>query len=404
MKQAITQATVIDGRGKTYNRATIIIHKGKIVEVGDAREVSIPRDTKKIDGRGLTVLPGLIDCHVHLGLGGEADVIRTIQEDAAGMTLLKAADYAQKTLEAGFTTVRDLGYRDHSIFSLIQAIESHLTPGPRIVAVGLAICMTGGHARFIGRQADGPVDIVTAVREQLAAGATAIKFIASGGVLTPGTTPDSPQLTIEELQAGIGEASRAGRHSAAHAHGSRGMKNAILAGVKSIEHGTLLNREAADLILEHEVFLVPTLSALATTADNGLECGIPESVVGKAQSMRAKHEASFKKAHQMGIKIAMGTDAGTPFNFHGENAQELERMVALGMTPMEAIQSATSQAANLLNIQDRVGTIEVGKEADLVIVDGNPIRKIGHLLNRDKLVGVMQAGQFVSGPLKSANS
>ena len=403
MKLAITQTTVIDGRGRTHNRATILIHKGKIVKVDDARKITVPAGATKIDGRGLTVLPGLIDCHVHLGLGGEADVIRTVQEEDSGLTLLKAAGYARSTLESGFTTVRDLGYRDHSIFSLIQAIEAHLTPGPRIVAVGLAICMTGGHARFIGRQADGPVELVAAVREQLAAGATAIKFIASGGVLTPGTSPDSPQLTVEELQAGMAEARRAGRHSAAHAHGAQGMKNAILAGVKSIEHGTLLNREAADLMLQHDVYLVPTLSALATTADKGLECGIPESVVGKAQSMRAKHEASFKKAHQMGINIAMGTDAGTPFNFHGENAQELERMVALGMTPMEAIQTATSQAATLLGIQDRVGTIEVGKEADLVIVDGNPLRKIGHLLNRDKLAGVMQAGQFVSGPLKSCH-
>ena len=375
MKLAITQTTVIDGQGNSINRATLLIHKGKITEVGEARKIAVPRGVKKIDGRGLTVLPGLIDCHVHLGLGGEADVVRTIQEENPGLTLLKAASHARATLEAGFTTVRDLGYRDHSIFSLIQAIGAGSIPGPRIVAVGQAICMTGGHARFIGRQADGPVEIMAAVREQLAAGATAIKFIASGGVLTQGTFPDSPQLTVEELQAGIAEARRAGRHTAAHAHGALGMKNAILAGVNSIEHGTLLNREAADLMLQHEVYLVPTLSALATTADKGLECGIPESVVGKAQSMRAKHEASFKKAHQMGIRIAMGTDAGTPFNFHGENAQELERMVVLGMTPMEAIQTATSQAATLLGIQNRVGTIEVGKEADLIIVDGNPIRK-----------------------------
>ena len=399
---AIRKARVIDGLGGATEKATLLIRDGRIAALGDEGRVSIPRGATSIDGRGLTILPGLIDCHVHLGLGGDADVVRTIQEEPPGLTLLKAARFARLTLEAGFTTVRDVGYRDHSIFSLKQSIQAGLLPGPRILAAGLVICMTGGHARFIGRQADGPVEVVAAVREQLEAGAEVIKFIASGGVLTPGTSPDCAQMSPDELAAGMAEARRAGRRVAAHAHGAEGMKNAIRAGAHSIEHATLMDEDAADLMAKHGVFMVATLSALATTADSGLACGIPDSAVGKAKQMRARHEASFKRSHRSGIPVAMGTDAGTPFNHHGENAQELERMVALGMSPMEAILAATSAAARLLGIDQEVGTIEAGKRADLVIVEGDPLKRISLLRDKTKIAGVMQGGRFVSGPLAAS--
>ncbi len=399
MKLVIRGARVIDGLGNAQSRATLLIDGERIAAVEPARAKSRFRGAIELDGQGLTVLPGLIDCHVHLALGGEADVVRTLREEPPALTLLKATRFARLTLEAGFTTVRDLGFRDHSVFTLVQAIEAGLIPGPRVLAAGLAICMTGGHASFIGREADGPVGVATAVREQLAAGAAVIKLIASGGVLTPGTNPEASQLTPEELAAGIEEARRAGRRVAAHSHSAQGMKNAVRAGAHSIEHATLMDDEAAALMREHEVYMVPTLSALATTADSGLICGIPEPAVGKAKAMRAKHEASFKRAHRSGIPIAFGTDAGTPFNHHGENAQELERMVALGMTPMEAILSATRSAARLLGIEESVGTLEPGKTADLVLIKGNPLNKIGLLRDRDRIAGVIQAGRLVSGPL-----
>ncbi len=404
MKLAFRHARVIDGLGRARERATLLVQDDRIAAIGDDREVTVPRGARVIDARGMTVLPGLIDCHVHLCLGGDADVLRAIREEDPALTLLKAARSARTTLESGFTTVRDLGFRDHSIFSLRQAIQDGLLPGPRILAAGLVVCMTGGHARFIGREADGPVEVVAAVREQLARGAEVIKFIASGGVLTPGTSPESAQMTPEELGAGMAEARRAGRRVAAHAHGAEGMKNAIRAGAHSIEHATLMDDEAAALMREQGVFMVPTLSAIARTADCGLNCGIPETTVHKARTMRARHEASFKKAHRSGIPIALGTDAGTPFNHHGENAQELDRMVALGMSPMEAIVAATASAARLLGIEHLVGTIEVGKQADLLIVDGNPLKKISLLRDRDRIVGVIQAGRFVSGELSQARS
>jgi len=396
---AIHQVCLIDGTGDLHDNATVLVRGTKILAAGPSNEVRIPKGAVRIDGRGLSMIPGLIDCHVHLCLGGEPDVVGTLDSEQPSYTLLKSATHAKATVEAGFTTVRDVGSRDHSIFTLKQAIDSGLLPGPRIVGAGLVICMIGGHARFIGQEVEGTEQVRRVVAEQVAAGAGVIKIIASGGVLTPGTSPDEAQMTMEELAAAVDAAQQAGKRVAAHAHGAAGMKNAIHAGVRSIEHATLLDEESGALMKRYGVYMVPTLSALATTAACRPGCGIPEGVLAKAKSITKRHQASFKAAHQSGIAIAMGTDAGTPFNYHGENAQELERMVAFGMTPMEAIVASTATAAQLIGIQDSVGTLTKGREADLVILKGNPLRRIGILRNRDKIVGVMKAGKFVSGVL-----
>ena len=399
MTIAIHHARLIDGTGAVHDRATLIVHGTKILAAGPSKEVRIPKGAVRIDGRGLSIIPGLIDCHVHLCLGGEPDVVGTLESEQPSYTLLKSASHAKATIDAGFTTVRDVGSRDHSIFTLKQAIESGLMPGPRIIGAGRAICMIGGHARFIGQEVEGTEQVRRAVAEQVAAGAGVIKIVASGGVLTPGTSPDEAQLTMEELAAAVDAARQAGKRVAAHAHGAAGMKNAINAGVRSIEHATLLDDESAALMKRHGVYMVPTLSALATTAACREGCGIPESALAKAKSMTKRHQSSFKTAHQSCIAIAMGTDAGTPFNYHGENAQELARMVALGMTPMEAIVASTSTAAQLIGIQNSIGTLTKGMEADLVILNGNPLRQIEVLRDRDKIMGVMKAGKFMSGPL-----
>ena len=403
MAIAIHQVRLIDGTGQAIEPATVIVREHTIAAVGPSRTVSIPRSATRINGHGLTVLPGLIDCHIHLCLGAEPDVVKAIEEESPNETLLKAARSARQTLEAGVTTVRDVGSRDHSIFTLKRAIDKGLTPGPRIIGAGLAICMIGGHARFIGQEVDGPEQVRKVVREQIEAGAEVIKVIASGGVLTPGTSPDQAQMTLEELRSAVEEATRAGRKVAAHAHGATGMKNAIGAGVHSIEHATLMDEEAADLMQSHGVYMVPTLSALATTAACRRGCGIPDSALEKAKAMTKRHQTSFRQAHQRGLLIAMGTDAGTPFNAHGDNAQELERMVAYGMSPMEAILASTSAAARLIGIEDQVGTIGRGKAADLFLIDGNPLRRIELLRDRSRIVGVMKAGRFVAGPLSQTH-
>jgi imidazolonepropionase-like amidohydrolase len=400
---AIHHVRLIDGTGQAIEPATVIVRNSRIAAAGSSRTVSIPRGAARINGRCLTVLPGLIDCHVHLCLGAEPDVVKAIEEETTAETLLKAARSAQRTLEAGVTTVRDVGSRDHSILALKQAIDKGLTPGPRIIGAGLAICMIGGHARFIGQEVAGPEQVRKVVQEQIEAGAEVIKVIASGVVLTPGTSPEQAQMTLEELRSAVDEAARAGRKVAAHAHGAAGMKNAIRAGVHSIEHATLMDEEAAALMQSHRVYMVPTLSALATTAALRRGCGIPDSALDKAKAMTKRHQTSFRQAHRQGLLIAMGTDAGTPFNAHGDNAQELERMVAYGMSPMEAILTSTSAAARLIGIDDQVGTLARGKEADLVLIDGNPLRKIEVLRDRSRIVGVMKAGQFVAGALSQAH-
>jgi imidazolonepropionase-like amidohydrolase len=402
MAIAIQHVRLIDGTGHTIERATILIRGSKIVAAGSSRTTTIPKGVTRLNGRGLTVIPGLIDCHVHLCLGGEPDVVATVESESPSMTLLKSARHARQTVESGFTTIRDVGSRDHSIFVLKAAIEAGILPGPRIVGAGLAICMIGGHARFIGQEVEGVEQVQRAVDAQLAAGAGVIKVIASGGVLTPGTSPDQAQMTMDELTAAVATARRAQKKVAAHAHGATGMKNAIRAGVHSIEHATLLDDEAGELMKQHGVYMVPTLSALSTTAAGRPGCGIPASALDKARAMTKRHQASFKKAHQSGLCIAMGTDAGTPFNYHGENAQELERMVAFGMNPMEAILASTAAAARLIGIHDTVGTLTRGRQADLVILDGNPLKQIEILRDRSKIMGVMQAGKFVAGPLAMA--
>lgn len=399
---AIRSARVIDGTGRVWDKATVIVRGDRIAAVGGHRDLSVPRGAHIVDGRGLTLLPGMIDCHVHLCLGSEADVVTAVEQDSPSLTLLKAARRARQTIEAGITTVRDVGSRDHSIFALQRAIDAGILPGPRIVGSGLAICMIGGHARFIGREVEGEAQVRAVAREQLAAGAGVIKVIASGGVLTPGTSPDIAQMTEQELAAAVAVAGEAGKKVAAHAHGASGMRNAILAGVHSIEHATLLDEETVGLMREHGVFAVPTLSALATTAACRRGCGIPDSVREKARAMTKRHQRSFVQAYRSGVRIAMGTDAGTPFNFHGDNAQELERMVALGMTAMNAILSATAEAAELLGLQNTVGTIQPRRRADLLLVNGNPLKRIGVLCEPDRIVGVMKAGRFVSGPLAQA--
>jgi imidazolonepropionase-like amidohydrolase len=259
--------------------------------------------------------------------------------------------------------------------------------------------MPGGHARFIGRESAGLEEVRAAVQDQLDAGADVIKVIASGGVLTPGTSPDEAQMTVDELRTAVETAGQQNRRVAAHAHGSAGMKNALRAGVHSIEHATLMDGEARGMMKAQGVFMVPTLSALATTAACGLGCGIPISALEKARHLVKRHEESFKQAHAIGVPIALGTDAGTPFNYHGENAQELERMTVLGMSAMDALVAATSAAARLLGIDEDRGSLEPGKAADLVLVEGDPLRRINLLMQKERLAGVMRDGQFLAGPL-----
>src|SRR5229473_7228019 len=367
-------ATLIDGTGAEPVRGrAVVVEQGRIAQVVDTSRA--PRG-RRIDLEGHTLLPGLINCHVHLCLGAEADPVRVLKDEPAALTALKALRRAQETVEAGVTTVRDLGGRDYVELAVRRAVAEGHFPGPRILAAGRPICMTGGHGNFLGREADGPDDVRKAVREQLKAGADVIKLIATGGVLTPGVEPGSPQLTLEEMRAAVEEARKAGRLTAAHAQGSSGIADAIEAGITTIEHGIFLTDEIIASMKGKGVFLVPTLAAPAAICAGGLAAGIPEFMVRKSDAVMPHHIASFQRAAKAGVRIAAGADSGTPLNFHGSLLPELELMVKYGMTPLEAIRSATTVAADCLGLGAVTGRIAPGYAADLIAVAGDPAERL----------------------------
>jgi imidazolonepropionase-like amidohydrolase len=284
--------------------------------------------------------------------------------------------------------VRDLGGREYVEIAVRRAIQDGLIDGPRIVAAGRPVCMTGGHGHWLAREADGPDDARRAVREQLKAGADVIKIIATGGVMTPGVEPGSPQLTLEEMRAAIEEARRAGRRTAAHAMAATGIRDAIAAGITSIEHGIYLTDEIVAHMRRDGTFLVPTLNAPAAIAAGGIAAGIPDFMVRKSEQVVPTHVASFQLAHRAGVRIAAGADSGTPLNFHGSLLPELSLMVKYGMTPLEAIRSATTTAADCLGLGDAIGRVAPGYAADLIAVAGDPAERIEALADlRLVLVG-----------------
>jgi imidazolonepropionase-like amidohydrolase len=386
-------ASLIDGTGAEPVRGRAVVVEGdRITQVVD--DVRAPRG-RHIDLSGCTLLPGLINCHVHLCFGAEADPIRVLKDEPPALTALKVLRRAQETVEAGVTTVRDLGGREYVELAVRRAIAEGLFSGPRILGAGRPVCMTGGHGNWLGREADGPDDVRKAVREQLKAGADVIKLIATGGVMTPGVEPGSPQLTLDEMRAAVEEAVKAGRRTAAHAQGSTGIADAVEAGITTIEHGIFLTDEILAAMKRRGVFLVPTLAAPAAISAGGLAANIPDYMVRKSDAVVAAHVASFRRAHQAGARIAAGADSGTPLNFHGSLLPELELMVKYGMTPLEAIHSATSVAADALGLAGETGRLMEGYAADLLAVAGQPAERIGAL---SEVRLVLARGAIIKSP------
>ena len=375
----LNNARLIDGTGRVWDRASIRVEGERIASVDDvssASEPPAPPDADVVDLAGKTLMPGLINCHTHICLDGSPDPERAWRERSITENVLIAARHAEGALRAGMTTVRDLGGCDFVDLGLKKAIQDGLLVGPQMLVSGKVLCMTGGHGHFMGREVDGPAEVRKGAREQLKAGADIIKVMATGGVMTPGVQPGSPQLTYDEMRAAIEEAEKAGKHTATHAQGATGIKNAVRAGIDSIEHGFYLDTEAIDLMLERVTYLVPTLAAIYHIIEGGVESGIPAYVIDKAKRAADAHLASFRRARDAGVPIAAGNDAGTPFNLADNLASELELMVAAGMTPAEALHTAHAAAAHLLRLADEIGTVEPGKRADLVVLNGDPLEDI----------------------------
>jgi imidazolonepropionase-like amidohydrolase len=338
-------------------------------------------------------LPGLIDCHVHYAMSGGPDWLNEVQEPYAA-ACWRAARHARDTLQAGFTMVRTLGGRNGMDPALRDAQAAGLVEGPRIVATNQVVCMTGGHGTWIGREADGPDEVRKAVREQLKAGADCVKFMATGGVMTRGVEPGAQQLTEEELRAGIEEAHKAGRKTAAHAHGADGILAAVRAGIDSIEHGSFMTDECMTLMKQRGTSYSVTLCSSEGFFDAPTGA-VADWAMVKARQVRDAMYATFVRAYQSGVKLVLGTDAGTPYNKHGNNAREMALMVQLGADPLDALRAGTCNGAELLGKLDRLGTIEPGKLADLVLVRGDVVADIRRLCDRQAIGAVVQGGRVV---------
>jgi imidazolonepropionase-like amidohydrolase len=394
-----TNGTVIVGDGRILEHATVVVDDERIAKVAEG-DVPLPQGARKIPLDGRTLLPGFIDCHVHLCLDGSPDPLRASLSESATVIALKAADSARRTVMAGVTSVRDMGGIHGIDLDLKRAIHSGMIPGPRMLVSGRSICMTGGHGWQVGLEADGVDAVRKAARGQIKAGADIIKLMATGGVLTPGVEPGSEQFTEAELRAGVEEAHKAGKKTATHAMGTSGILNALRAGIDSIEHGVYLNKECINLMLDQDVALIPTLSALYNIVSNGVKAGIPVFAVEKTLKVKPFHMESVRLAREASVLVAMGTDAGTPFNMHGGNLGEVRLLVESGFSPMQAIEAGTRIAARVLGVEKELGTIEEGKLADLVMVEGNPLDRVGLLAEEPGVRLVMVGGKLVKSDLQ----
>jgi len=384
--------------GKTLANQTIIIRGDKITEVTGAVDQIMPKDATMVDLSNATVLPGLIDAHTHVTMPtnfGYSRLATSVPREA-----LIGARNARVTLEAGFTTIRNVGASGFTDVALRDAINAGDVPGPHMLVSGPALSITGGHCDNnllpfeYHAQSEGVADGVEAVqhkvRENIKYGADLIKVCATGGVLSHGDDPQASQYTIEEMKAIVADAHRLGRKVAAHAHGAQGIRWASEAGVDSIEHGSYIDDAAIATMKKNGTYLVPTLYLGDWFLENAERTGAPADLIAKAREVMPAARKNVARAFAAGVKVGFGTDAAVyP---HGLNAHEFAVMVKLGLTPLQAIQAATINDADLLGWSDKVGTIEAGKWADIVAVDGDPLADVTTL---ERVKFVMKGGEVV---------
>ena len=384
--------------GKTLSDQTLVVEDGKIVSSGASAEAKIPSDAVRIELPNATVLPGFIDAHTHLTkdpkFGYDTLALSTSRQALTG------AKNARLTLFAGFTTVRNVGAKEFSDVALRDAINAGDVPGPRMLVSGPPLSITGGHCDNnmlpfeYHATSDGVADGIAAVqhkvRENIKYGADLIKVCATGGVLSLGDNPQHSQFTLEEMKAIVADAHRLGRKVAAHAHGAEGIRWAAEAGVDSVEHGSYIDDAGIAAMKEHGTYLVPTLYLGDWMIDNAGLTRLPAPLLAKAKEVIPAARKNIAHAFAAGVKVALGTDAAVyP---HGLNAHEFETMVKLGLTPLQSIQAGTLNAADLLGWSGKVGTLEPGAWADIVAVEGDPLKDITTL---QRVKFVMKGGEVV---------
>jgi len=404
---AFVGGRLIDGTGNSpIERSVVVVEGSKIIGVGERGSVDIPANVKVVDVSGKTVMPGLIDAHVHLaGLstGEKVNYQLWSLKTPPALKLLHAVANAKKALDSGITSLRNMA-RDENEVSLRDAIDQGVLTGPRIVTTAGGVGMTAGHGdlftppiipRRPGATADGPDECRKAVRERVRWRADFIKICTTGGVMSEGDESWWRNYTLEEIEAITDEAHALGRLVAAHAQGTEGIKNALKGGVDTIEHGCYLDDEAIRMMIEKKAILVPTLAIVNKIIKHGKELGIPEYGLRKSAIVYESHVNSVKMAYEKGVEIATGTDTSGNICRFGDNAVELELLCSCGMSPMESIVAATKTASKALGREDQIGTLEVGKFADLIVVDGNPLEDIAILQDKNRIRMVVKNGEIV---------
>jgi imidazolonepropionase-like amidohydrolase len=396
---AVVGGRLIDGTGQAPLPDAVVLIRGAVIHaVGRREAVEIPPEAQTLEVAGQTILPGLFDCHCHISMTTLSVEKRLFTPKT--VEVFQTAEMLKRTLHAGFTTIREAGLMNDVGFR--QAVEMGLIEGPRLVLAG-GLGQTGGpfdeyyphdvELPFYGVEVgDGVPEVQKAARKVLRKGFDLIKVCASGAIASPTDSPNDVTWTLAELQAIVHEASARGKVVAAHAEGTEGIKLALRAGVWSVEHGSLLDDEAIGLFLDTGAYLVPTLFVMEEILERGEAMGLAPAYLAKMAHIKNFHLASFRKAAQAGVKIAVGTDA-IDEKMHGRNARELELMVQNGYTPMQAIVAATKTAAEVCRIADKVGTLTPGKLADLLVVDGDPLDHIDLLQDGRRLSVVMKEGQ-----------
>jgi len=384
---------VFDGE-KVIDGQAVLEEGGKVKKIASVGEFAGFAGTK-VDTAGGTLMPGIIDCHVHSLSGAEGNPGAVSDRMSPAQLTVRGMEFMRNTLEGGVTAVRDCGGRDYIEFAIRDAYNAGRFLGPTMRCAGRMICMTGGHGNRTGRIADGVDEVVKAVREQIHAGSDLVKIMATGGVMTAGVNPEDAHYSPEEMKAGITEAHRFHKCCASHAQGALGILNAVRGGIDSIEHGIFMDEECCREMLDRGVWLVPTLAAVKNilAGYDGGDRSIPDYVIEKARRVFDRHIEATKMYYKAGGRIAMGTDAGTPHNRHGENARELEFMCDIGISTRDSLFFATASAADLMRLGDQ-GRIKEGNSADFVVCDGDPLVDIKKAARKENHRMVVKRGKF----------
>lgn len=402
----IYNGTLIDGNGgESTPNAAILVYNNEIIEVGTEDSIKIPSgEIKKIDAHGMFILPGFIDTHVHVMANGFK--MEDTMYDPLSFYFYKGVDNLKRTIDAGVTTIRDAGLAD---IGVKRAVDEGLIIGPRLIISVMPLSTSGGHfdlklnsgfnmrisyPGFPENVCDGKEEVRKRVREILRSGADFIKVCVTGGVMSANDGPEDVQFTVEELKVMVQEGEYHGNIKImVHAHGAEGIKNALKAGVHSIEHGSCLDDESINMMIDQGTYLVPTFVVMKYNKKFAEEGNLPEYSIKQAIEIVEIHEKSIKKAYKAGVKIVMGTDCGVVP--HGLNLEELGLLCDIGMSPQEAIMAGTKNAAEFLGISDKLGTIEPGKLADIIISKKDPMANIKSLGNSNNIMLVMKEGKII---------